>query len=86
MDEFVVYILYSKGYNKTYVGFTSDLINRFHSHNELSKKGYTLKYRPWTVMYIEFYQDKKDAMQREKWFKTGVGRDFIKSLRNERRF
>ncbi|MBD8016900.1 GIY-YIG nuclease family protein, partial [Kaistella pullorum] len=37
MDEFVVYILYSRKYGRTYVGFTRDLISRFHSHNEFSK-------------------------------------------------
>ena len=29
MDEFVVYILFSEKHGKTYVGFTSNLIERF---------------------------------------------------------
>ena len=58
MDEFVVYILFSKVYDKTYVGFTSNLTERFKSHNYLSKKGYTIKYRPWTVVYVEFFTTK----------------------------
>ena len=33
MEEFVVYILFSEDYGKTYVGFTSNLIERFKSHN-----------------------------------------------------
>ena len=67
-QEFVVYVLYSKRHKKTYVGFTSDLISRFKSHNELSTKGYTVKYRPWEVLYLEFFDDKRDAMLREKFF------------------
>ena len=47
MEEFVVYILFSEDYGKTYIGFTSNLIERFKSHNYLSKKGYTIKFRPW---------------------------------------
>ncbi|MGV8915687.1 MAG: GIY-YIG nuclease family protein [Kaistella sp.] len=48
--EFVVYILYSKTHQKRYVGFTSDLISRFHSHNTFSKKGFTIRYRPWDFL------------------------------------
>jgi len=48
MDEFVVYILYSEKFMKTYTGFTSNLIERFKSHNFLETKGYTPKFRPWT--------------------------------------
>lgn len=54
MDEFVVYLLFSKDYGKTYVGYTSNLIYRFKSYNYLSKKGFTTKFRPWEVIYVEF--------------------------------
>jgi putative endonuclease len=77
-EEFVVYVLYSKEHKKSYVGFTSDLISRFKSHNELSTKGYTVRFRPWEVIYLEFYTEKKAAMLRESFFKTGVGREFIR--------
>ena len=77
MSMFTVYILYSPKYNKTYVGFTSDLDARIQSHNELATKGWTLKFRPWTLIHTEQFDTKKDAMNREKWFKTGVGRDSI---------
>ena len=77
-EEFVVYVLYSKTYNKTYTGFTSNIIERFHSHNKLSKKGFTRKYRPWIVIYIKFFTTKKEAMNYEKFLKTGKGRQFIK--------
>ena len=80
MDEFVVYILYSKDYNKTYVGFTSNLIERFKSHNYLSKKGYTIKFRPWKVIHVEFFTTKSEALEREKILKSGKGRDFIKEI------
>ena len=80
MDEFVVYILFSKDYNKTYVGFTSNLIERFKSHNFLSTKGYTIKFRPWKVIHVEFFTTKSEALTREKILKTGKGRDFIKEI------
>jgi|JI10StandDraft_1071094.scaffolds.fasta_scaffold34671_8 putative endonuclease len=67
-----VYILYSQSHQKTYVGFTSDLEERLKSHNYYSKKGWTIRYRPWIVIYTEMYNDKKSAMAREKYFKTGA--------------
>jgi putative endonuclease len=78
--EFVVYILFSEKYNTTYTGYTSDLISRFKSHNELATKGHTIKFRPWIVLHVEFYADKKSAMTREKYLKSGVGRNFIKMM------
>ncbi|MEY2867850.1 MAG: hypothetical protein RIR01_250 [Bacteroidota bacterium] len=80
MEEFVVYILYSEKFNKTYIGFTSNLIERFKSHNSLSTKGYTLKFRPWNIIHVEFFSSKSEAMKREKYLKTGIGREFIQQL------
>jgi putative endonuclease len=80
MAEFVVYILYSEKFNKNYTGFTSNLIERFKSHNHLGTKGYTLKFRPWKVIHVEFFNSKSEAMQREKYLKTGMEREFIKNL------
>ena len=74
---FTVYVLYSKDYNKIYIGFTSNLEQRMLSHNELGKKGWTIKFRPWRLIYKEEYQLKPDAMKREKELKTATGRNFI---------
>ncbi len=79
--EFVVYILYSKKFDKTYVGYTSSIIDRIHSHNFFAKNGYTIKYRPWEVVYIEFFENKSDAIKKELWLKSGIGRDFILKLK-----
>ena len=80
MEEFVVYILFSEDYGKTYVGFTSNLIERYKSHNYLSKKGYTIKFRPWQVIYVEFFTTKFEALKKEKLLKSGKGREFIKEI------
>lgn len=69
---YVVYILYSRRSDKSYVGFTTDLINRFKSHNELGQE-FTKRYRPWVVLHCEFFESKKEAQQREKYFKSGKG-------------
>ena len=79
-NEFVVYILYSQKHDTTYTGFTSDLISRFKSHNEMATKGYTIKFRPWKVIHLDFFTSKTEALKREKYLKTGVGREFIKKI------
>ncbi len=77
---FTVYALYSKSYDKIYIGFTSDIEQRLLSHNELGKKGWTIKFRPWQLIHTEVFQLKLDAMKREKQLKTATGRNFIWSL------
>ena len=75
---FTVYVLYSEKYNKIYIGYTSNIEQRFLSHNELSKTGYTVKYRPWKIIYTEKFENKKEAIQREKQLKSSRGRNFIR--------
>lgn len=77
---FVTYVLYSAIHNKIYIGYTSDLRNRFNSHNELATKGYTVNYRPWVVVHVEFFETKQEAMKREKELKSSRGRNFIRNI------
>ena len=80
---FNVYLLYSEKFNKTYIGYSSDVELRLQWHNELSERGWTKKYRPWKIIYLEEYGSKSEALQREKYFKTGVGREKIQQILNE---
>jgi len=75
-NMFTVYVLYSQKYDKIYIGATSDLPNRFLSHNELATKGHTIKFRPWAIAYTEEFQTKSDALKRESQLKTANGRAF----------
>ena len=75
---FTVYILYAEKFQKIYIGYTSNIEQRIISHNLLATKGYTVKFRPWNVIHTEEYATKAEAMNREKWLKSGVGRIWIK--------
>ena len=77
---YTVYILYSKTFKKTYVGYTSNIEARLYSHNSIKNKGWTKRYQPWEVIYTEEYNEKAEASKREKQLKTGGGRDFIKKI------
>ena len=76
---YTVYILYSDRCNKHYTGFTSDLESRLYSHNHAGKD-WTAGYRPWRLIFSKQFDDKRKAMDYEKWLKTGAGRDFIRKL------
>ena len=76
---FFVYVIYSPSSDKIYIGYTSDLERILFEHNH-AIKGYTLKFRPWVILFSEQYPDKKSAMTREKQLKTGYGREFIRKF------
>ena len=88
--KYTVYVLYSKKYNKIYIGYTSNMEQRFLSHNKLAKKDLisfleNLKnLRPWVIAIMEEYTDKESAMKREKELKVGKGREWIWNELKER--
>ncbi len=77
---YTVYVLYSEKFDKHYTGFTSDFEGRMLSHNMLGTKDWSRRYRPWKVILAEEYTTKRDAMKRERWLKSGAGREFIRAL------
>lgn len=77
--EFTVYILYSERANKHYTGYTSNLDMRLLSHNHLGKD-WTARHRPWKLIYTKKFEKKQEAATHEKWLKSGVGRDYVKTL------
>ncbi len=76
---FTTYVLFSERYDKIYIEYTSDLESRLLSHNTLATKGWTIKFRPWKLVYKEEFETKKEAMIREKQLKSAKGREFIRN-------
>ena len=74
---FYVYILQSKKDNEVHIGFTNNLEKRILKHN-LGKVFSTKARRPLKLIYTEICLNEKDAEQREKYLKTGLGKRFIK--------
>jgi putative endonuclease len=62
---FTVYILYAASAQKTYVGFMADVNRRMAEHNITEKSGFTLRYRPWTLIHSEEFETKKEAIEKE---------------------
>ena len=72
------YVLRSKKDNDLYVGYTPDLKARVAKHNNGLVKA-TLYRRPLEIVYYEGCLSKEKAIKREKYFKTGFGRRYLKS-------
>ena len=75
---YFTYVLRSLRDNKLYIGFTKDLKLRFNEH--ISGKVYATKERrTLKLIYYEACTSKIKAIKREKYFKTGFGRRFLKT-------
>ena len=75
---FYVYVLKSLTHGGLYKGYTPNLNTRIKTHNQ-GKSKYTSRGIPWILVYYEIYENRKDAICREKYFKTAAGRRFLKS-------
>lgn len=74
---YYTYVLRSDKDSKLYVGCTSDLKQRVSEHNK-GLVDATRPRRPLQLVYYEACLDQSKAFQREKYFKTGFGRNFLK--------
>lgn len=64
--------------DKLYIGSSADLINRVKLHNQGGVKS-TENRRPLELIYYEACLSKSKSEKRERYFKTGFGRGFLKS-------
>ena len=74
-----VYAIISEVNGEIYVGIAKDPDIRLKEHNA-GKNRYTKGLRPWKSLYREFQPDWQAARNREKYLKSGVGKEFLKSL------
>ncbi len=70
-----VYLLISdEGFH--YIGQTPDLNRRLSEHN--SHISHSTKHgNNWKIIYTEEFSSRSEAMKREKWLKSGIGRRWI---------
>ncbi|MFH1598116.1 MAG: GIY-YIG nuclease family protein [Patescibacteria group bacterium] len=73
---YYTYVLLGKRNGKFYIGFTNSLKKRLEEHKKGKVKS-TKDRGKFVLVYYEACADKKDAIKREKYFKTGFGRRFL---------
>ena len=74
-----VYAIQSAKDGRVYVGFSTDVTSRLKQHNT-GKTRSTKAYRPWNLIYTEAVENRLEAREREKYYKSGSGKEFLKSL------
>ncbi len=79
IQEYYVYVLYSKAFDRYYKGFNKDLQKRLIQHNKGETKS-TKPYIPWEIVYYEKFDSKEKALAREKYLKSAAGRRFLKNV------
>jgi putative endonuclease len=73
-----VYVLKSFKDNNLYIGCTSNINKRISEHNSgkvLSTKGR----RPFKLIFQESFEDKYEAFDRERYYKTAKGKRELKN-------
>jgi len=74
---FTTYVLRSTTTHRLYTGSTSDLARRLVQHN--ADASTSTKHRgPWELIHREDFASLAEAVRRERYLKTGKGRDEIK--------
>ncbi len=79
MQKWYVYILQSLKDNGIYIGISKEPEKRLKQHN----KGKTISTRsriPFVMLYQEEFNSAGEARKREKYYKSGIGREQIKQI------
>ena len=76
-----MYVLINSQTGRTYTGQTDDLQARVQQHNAPEHTGRNFTGRGggcWQLLYSEEQPTRTAARRREKWLKSGAGRDWLK--------
>ncbi|HUS86900.1 MAG TPA: GIY-YIG nuclease family protein [Bacteroidales bacterium] len=76
---YYVYVIKSRIDGRLYKGLTEDPERRLKEHNSGKTKS-TRPYKPWKIIFTEEFENLKKARIREKYLKSGIGREFLKSI------
>jgi len=74
-----VYAIRSTNRKCIYVGMTNNLERRLLEHNKGENKS-TKAYKPFELIYSEHFINRIEARIKEKYLKSGIGKEFLKSL------
>ena len=80
---FYVYAISSLVKNYIYVGMTSNLDDRLERHFNGREKT-TRAYRPFELIYTEDLETRLEARKREKYWKSGVGKEQLRLIRDKK--
>ncbi len=74
-----VYALSSLEHNYIYFGLTQDIDKRIKRHND-GRERTTKFYKPFELIYSEVCNTRIEARVREKYWKSGVGKEKLRKI------
>ena len=77
-----VYAISSLNFNYIYVGMSIIVNERIERHNS-GRERTTRHYAPFKLIYVEECENRVVARKREKYWKSGVGKEQLRELRNK---
>jgi putative endonuclease len=80
IEVFYVYVLRSETTGRRYVGSCRDIYDRLRRHNAGESKA-TKHGVPWQLIHFEELPSRSAAIAREKYYKSGRGREEPDSLK-----
>jgi putative endonuclease len=75
---YCVYVIQSQKDKHFYTGLTSGLQNRFREHNA-GRVSSTKGRSPFELIYYEACLNEQDALSREKYLKSGMGKRYLRN-------
>lgn len=73
---FYIYVLRSLDEKHRYVGHCKNIDSRLQQHNSLKVKA-TKPFAPWKIVYFEEFQSREEAINKERYLKSGFGRKWL---------
>ena len=80
--KYYVYVLKNGFDDSLYKGMTDDIDRRLKEHNNGKKTKSTKSKKPWDIFLLEEYDNWEEARERELYLKSGIGRQWLASLKN----
>jgi putative endonuclease len=78
-NMFYCYVLQSQKTGRRYVGSCENLAERIRRHNAGDSKA-TKHGVPWILLHSETFATRSEAVRRERYYKSGRGRDKLDTL------
>ena len=80
LTMFYIYVLKSLSHGSHYIGSSENPEHRLEYEHNKGKVRYTKGRMPWVLAYKESFQTRSEAIKREKFLKSGYGREFLKNV------
>jgi predicted GIY-YIG superfamily endonuclease len=81
MERFYTYVLLCDD-GSLYKGHCSNIEERYNRHCAGFGAKHTKKHKPLKIVLVEEFQTEQEAIKRERYLKSGIGREWLKDKLN----